>query len=381
MVKCWYTNATSLNNKLHELALLSVAYDILFVTETWFNDNSSSNVNGFSTYRRDRTTPCGGVCIYISNRFMHRPAPDMTGMCSEQIWCEIVFGSQVFLLGCIYRPPKFDKSAGTLAAASEIVATITKANALKESGRIAGLLICGDFNYSSIHWRNGSGSTNLNEKSMESAFTNCLFDCALHQLIDSPTYNADSSSGSILDLVLTDDADRVDAISVGPPLGKIASGHVTLTWKYAVGTECVSRQFNSIGYNFSKGDYDGFSSFISSHNWSEVLGGLNADEALTAFMSIYQSACNTYIPLRRHGNQRERQQPWCNAEIKQLLRRKKRQHYGLMASGKRVIDSNKKEFAKTCRKLKKAIKAAVAKYELSRMSTSHKDRTWYSRTY
>ena len=38
----WYTNATSLNNKLDELRLLTHIHrpDVVCVTETWFNDES-----------------------------------------------------------------------------------------------------------------------------------------------------------------------------------------------------------------------------------------------------------------------------------------------------------------------------------------------------
>ena len=51
-----YTNATSLANKLPELASVAVLHDIyiLLVCETWFNEISCSAIDGFVAYRSDR---------------------------------------------------------------------------------------------------------------------------------------------------------------------------------------------------------------------------------------------------------------------------------------------------------------------------------------
>ena len=48
----WYTNATSLDNKMHlfELELLTEDPDIAVVTETWFRESSLVNVNGYTLF-------------------------------------------------------------------------------------------------------------------------------------------------------------------------------------------------------------------------------------------------------------------------------------------------------------------------------------------
>jgi hypothetical protein len=47
---CWYTNPTSLNNKIDEArALLSTHKpDIFCVAETWFNETSDTKISGYS---------------------------------------------------------------------------------------------------------------------------------------------------------------------------------------------------------------------------------------------------------------------------------------------------------------------------------------------
>ena len=62
-LNCWYTNATSLNNKM-SIFKAEVAMDqpdVIFISETWFNDNSCPSLNGYNIFRRDRGDQrCGG---------------------------------------------------------------------------------------------------------------------------------------------------------------------------------------------------------------------------------------------------------------------------------------------------------------------------------
>jgi len=72
-LKCFYTNATSLNNKMNHLRSYISAgeFDVLFISETWFKEDSCPNLNGYSIYKKDRNDQRhgGGVCIYIKNTF------------------------------------------------------------------------------------------------------------------------------------------------------------------------------------------------------------------------------------------------------------------------------------------------------------------------
>ena len=66
-VRCWYTNATSLINKIDELKLIvqEKSIEIIFVTETWFCEGSSSKISGFNLFNKNRVSAGGGVAIYI----------------------------------------------------------------------------------------------------------------------------------------------------------------------------------------------------------------------------------------------------------------------------------------------------------------------------
>ena len=56
-LKCWYTNATSLNNKWDQFKseiILDSYPDLIFVTETWFNDYSLRNIDQYKLFSKDR---------------------------------------------------------------------------------------------------------------------------------------------------------------------------------------------------------------------------------------------------------------------------------------------------------------------------------------
>ncbi len=140
-LKCWYTNATSLNNKLDELSILvsQSAPDIIFITETHFNKDSVTDLEGYKCFRKDREDmEKGGVCIYVQkhgkvscetadkiemglkedfvlifekNACVCLIDPENGENCGhtnvEQVWCSLTITkgdwSETFLLGCIYR--------------------------------------------------------------------------------------------------------------------------------------------------------------------------------------------------------------------------------------------------------------------------------------
>ena len=68
-------DARSLVNKIELSSTVSnYSADIVVITETWLSnnvDNSVIGLNGFSTFRLDRSDGRrgGAVCVYVNNRF------------------------------------------------------------------------------------------------------------------------------------------------------------------------------------------------------------------------------------------------------------------------------------------------------------------------
>ncbi len=105
---CWYTNATALNNKMGEFQAI-IEHDkpqVIFITETWFNESTVPTLPICSLYRRDRENlRGGGVCIYVHKSIISNETSfDSLLDLDEQIWCEIRLSNEHILPGCIYRP-------------------------------------------------------------------------------------------------------------------------------------------------------------------------------------------------------------------------------------------------------------------------------------
>ena len=114
------SNARSLVNKIDELSRTVSNYsaDIVVITEIWLSnnvDNSVIGLNGFSTFRHDRSDGRrgGGVCVYVNNRFPVFHLDDISVPDIESIWLllklsRLPSGFNSFILGAIYHPPRND---------------------------------------------------------------------------------------------------------------------------------------------------------------------------------------------------------------------------------------------------------------------------------
>ncbi|RNA36161.1 RNA-directed DNA polymerase from mobile element jockey-like [Brachionus plicatilis] len=96
LIRCLYTNATSLNNKWDELKarLITENYPhLLLITETWFTNNSITNLDNYTLFRKHRSySSVGGVAIYARDEILTVEANHIIkpASSSEQIWCSII---------------------------------------------------------------------------------------------------------------------------------------------------------------------------------------------------------------------------------------------------------------------------------------------------
>ena len=103
-LKCWYTNATSLNeDKLDELRLLVAqsAPDIIFITETWFDEKSSTtetDIEGYKCFKNNRNNTIvkkgGGVCIYARKHKVSKELENSVELIIEEKTCVCFFNKE-----------------------------------------------------------------------------------------------------------------------------------------------------------------------------------------------------------------------------------------------------------------------------------------------
>ena len=177
-LKCWYTNATSLNNKFNEFEarIYSEDPDVVLVTETWWKSDSIVLLDNYILYRCDRCeTRGGGVAIYIKSKYLStEPGVSFLNGLQEQVWCEVHVGKEKILVGCLYRAPNASSEASL-----SMHMTIENAKRLIDD-KYTGMLIGGDFNYPQLQWSSELTTVNAPDDS-----TNLLSPatvCAEHSL-------------------------------------------------------------------------------------------------------------------------------------------------------------------------------------------------------
>ena len=114
-LKCYYTNADCLLNKIEELeVVISIENpDIIIVTEVFPKNLRSTNIDnneykfhGFSCFMGPVTDACG-VAIFIKDGIKADYCYDLNKtIFKESVWCEItVDGKEKLLIGGMYKSP------------------------------------------------------------------------------------------------------------------------------------------------------------------------------------------------------------------------------------------------------------------------------------
>ncbi|RNA37818.1 RNA-directed DNA polymerase from mobile element jockey-like [Brachionus plicatilis] len=163
----------------------------------------------------------------------------------------------------------------------------------------------------------------------------------------------------LLDLVITEDQNRIYTISYGPPLGVVKQGHLTLSWNYELKTNEKDQDdvIHRPAYNYRKGDYDSFSRFLSELDWIQVFTGLSVNQMYDEFLFYYDFACKRFIPKRKPNFNNK---PWMSRDL--ILNEKGSLKPGRYFWKVVVVLSKKKFIQETI--VKKKIKDAVKTFEL-----------------
>ena len=139
-IRICHINAQSLNNKTDEFRVTfeNSFVDIICVSETWLMESTPDsliNLNGYRTFRADRSTRGGGVAIYVKDGIKcHFKCKSIDGEKVEYLFIEVVSEGSKMLIGCVYRPDKYIDMTSFMEKLERITATYTD------------LLIAGDFN-------------------------------------------------------------------------------------------------------------------------------------------------------------------------------------------------------------------------------------------
>ena len=280
-------------------------FDLISITETWFNQsisNADVNINGFrAPFRKDRLGDgYGGEAVYIKNDIPYIQRTDLEILNIECVWVEIRLHGKRLLVGTYYRPPNSDIA---------VLTNIENSIDLAIDTEISDIIILGDFNL------------DMNKPNTSNKINNICQQYNLHQLIREPTHFTERSS-SIIDLILVSDPRNLLLSGVGDPfLNQDIRYHCPI---YAV-HKFVKPHVKSIKrhiWMYKNGNYDNLKEKFRNSDW-ESFAHENIDnyaENITNHIMQLTSEC---VP-NKYVNIRQTDPPWMHNELRKLMRKRKR---------------------------------------------------------
>jgi hypothetical protein len=206
-----------LNNPLgksNEFQILAHEFDLLCFTETHLDASFTNNQllpvsMKMQIHRNDRNQFGGGVLVAVRDSLLHYIIRLDLECYPIEALAILIPAQQSFvtdlIVMCVYIPPsQISKAIKPLDAVMEF---------LDKKYPIATKIIVGDFNMPDIDWKTMSVRVGSQRRVIHQAFMHFLIENNLSQIVTEPTH----VQGNILDLVLTDDMDRVQNMSIVNP--------------------------------------------------------------------------------------------------------------------------------------------------------------------
>lgn len=279
--------------------------DVLFLNETFLKNDIPDSlyaVPGFTIYRRDRLSKCGGgVLAFVNEELSVKRRTDLENCDLEIIWLEVFpfKSNRSLLMAGIYRPPSYSK-ADDIA----LETNIERVYLLNQE-----TILLGDFNIDFNNTQSYSkhrlckGLKNMNFK----------------QLVNETTRPI---SGTCLDHILSNHPQRIQNIgchNIG------LSDHLPL---FAVRKYCRSREQSGLhkGNTFiryrdmKKFDEKKFKSTLRQAPWDTIFVFDDIDDMLDSWESLFNDALDTHCPWRNKRVARVNQVPWMTNSIIVQLR-------------------------------------------------------------
>ena len=350
-----YTNARSVNKKMHELKVLAsdLSPEIIVLTETWTNlsiTNEYLQIPGYTIVARsDRNDTNagrgGGILVWTKSNMIAFQKANSLGfnqLCEVQV--EVRQGNPLSIYA-IYRSP------------NSVEANDEKLINFLSTVRHPSIIV-GDFNFPGISWET-STSNSEGQSFLEAVQENFLI-----QHIDFPT----QKSGNILDLVLTTSENMMLGARDEGKLGNSDHSIIRIEIQMEVSNKTEQKILN-----FAKADFEKMRENLSKVNWSRYLSNEKTEDNWLGFKKVLEAEVKN-IPLKRRRN---KDKPvWMNDNLLRLVRQK-RCLWKRYKESKHQGDFNKyKELEK---KVVKSIRRAKHGFEKKLAQNAKKDpKAFYS---
>jgi hypothetical protein len=259
-------------------------------------------LEGYTLFLNDN--PVLGVALYMKNALDALECTEMNLLpFQESVWCTFTTKREErVLVGCVYKSPN---------SSDENIAYLHELLKHEELKRYDKVCITGDFNYPNVNW-DGNWTSSKDE-----AFTECIRDAYLIQMVKKPTRRREGQQPTLIDLVLVNDESLVSDIVHCCPLGK--SDHDILIFNLYV-NEKEPEEKEMDKFDLGKGNYNAMRMEIGKIKWEE-LNDMNVEECWEKIRSTLSTSMNSHIPkVKKNG--KKFKPKWLNGTIKKSVKKK-----------------------------------------------------------
>ena len=277
--------------------------DIISITETWINISdkhliSEVSIPGYNVFLNCRENKRGGgVIMYIKDNINATEISRTNTPSYEAVYVKLKVNKKHIIVATIYRPPK-----------TTLENDIILYNELEAIVKTKTSVILGDFNLPRINWKNLSAD---NEGTRLLKLVKKLY---LSQFVTEPTLD-----NNILDIVLSSEADLINACEVGETLAN--SDHKII--RCEINCEVNIKENTLLVPNYKKGNILGLKSELHKINWETVFANKSIEQMCASFTSTLLEAENKWIPRVRKRINDSKNPQWITNDIKHILKRKK----------------------------------------------------------
>ena len=352
-IKCYYTNACSLRNKMNELAHIvdENSIDVIGITETWArqeHNDAEFDIEGFQLYRKDNKSGYGGVMMYVNNKMRATLCEELTSdEFEDSVWCRIDAGdNHGLLIGTVYRSPNSTEDNN-----DKLLKLMKEATEYDSRMR---MVIMGDFNLPEIDYENYM--VRGDNESYQARFFEITQDMFLVQNVFEVTRIRQGQQPSKLDYIFTKEEDEIVQLEYMCPLG--LSDHVGLKWKYNItlGTMQTQRR-DRLAY--WKCDFGAMTAYLDEINWEEKLNSKDVEESWKIIRNIYEDSVQRFTPVIKHRNKKKL--PFMKKETKKLINKRERL-FRVYSRTRRELDFEK------YKKIRNEVTAAIRRDKLQDIS-------------
>ena len=263
----------------------------------------------------------------------------------------------MLVFACIYRSPtKSDTSNENNIRLNKLIYDISS------SKKYSHKCFVGDFNFPTINWENWT--TKHVEESKEEKFLGTLRDSFLHQNVDEPTRCRGTDDPSLVDLILTGEANQAENMEYLSPLGKSDHSALTFTIKCEADGKPKSER-----YNYENADFESMKQNLETSDWVNnflnTANGKLIEELWQSFKTKVTELQNRFVPLKIIGGERWRKRGRIPIpkDLRNEIANKKRLHRKWMKSSPRKKYENRVKYIRARNRVTKMMRQAHRNYE------------------